>query len=103
MKRRNGMQLVRGMKPVEKAERREVQGLAGWAISLMKNRRYPRETSERKLRLEETLPLGGKRQLLLISCAGEQFLVGGSLESVEVIVPVRPAQSLETAKGTDTP
>lgn len=102
MKRRNGMQLVRGAKPVEKMERNEVQGLAGWAIGLMKNRRYLREAPQRQMRLEETLSLGGKRQLLLISCAGERFLVGGSLDRVEVIVPLRAAQSCETAKGMDS-
>lgn len=103
MKRSNGMQLVRGTKPVEKMERNEVQGLAGWAIGLMKNRRYLREAPQRQMRLEETLSLGGKRQLLLVSCAGERFLVGGSLESVEVIVPLRAAQSLELTKDVDSP
>jgi flagellar biogenesis protein FliO len=47
-----------------------------------------RETSEKQMQLLETLMLGGKRQLMLVRCGGERFLVGGSLESVETIVPV---------------
>ncbi len=97
------MRLVREIKPADKAERHDVHGLAGWAISLMKNRRYLREASERQMRLEETLSLGGKRQLLLVNCAGEKFLVGGSLESVEVIVPLRSALQSETAKDVNSP
>ncbi|GGA56409.1 hypothetical protein GCM10011507_04650 [Edaphobacter acidisoli] len=96
------MELIRGAKATRKTSQPEVQGLAGWAINLMKNRGSLREGSERQMRLEETLSLGGKRQLLLISCAGEKFLVGGSMESVEVIVPVRSHGSTEAAKGTDT-
>jgi hypothetical protein len=41
------------------------------------------------MRLVETLALGGKRQLMLVTCAGESFLVGGGLESVETIVRLK--------------
>jgi len=37
----------------------------------------------------ETLPLGGKRQLMLVTCAGESFLVGGGVDSVEAIVRLK--------------
>jgi hypothetical protein len=43
----------------------------------------------------ETLPLGGKRQLMLVTCAGESFLIGGGVESVETIVRVKAEASLD--------
>ena len=95
------MQLIRGMKAAEEKNQLEAQGLAGWAMKLIKERRFLRETNERQMRVEETLPLGGKRQLMLISCAGERFLVGGSTESIEVVVPVRPAASWDEDKNMD--
>lgn len=95
MKRRDGMQLIHGRKIEGKAGRYEAQGLAGWVLGMMKGRGYLREAAERQMRLEETLSLGGKRQLLLISCAGERFLVGGSMESVEVIVPVKSSAATD--------
>lgn len=101
MKRRNGMQLIYGKKTTGEAGLCEAQGLAGWVLRMMRGRGYLREAAEREMRLEETLSLGGKRQLLLISCAGERFLVGGSMESVEVIVPVRPAVTRK-AEDVDT-
>jgi flagellar biogenesis protein FliO len=42
----------------------------------------------KQMQLLETLPLGGKRQLMLVQCGTEQFLVGGGLESIETIVKV---------------
>jgi flagellar biogenesis protein FliO len=45
----------------------------------------------RKMELLETLSLGGKRQLMLVQCGAEQFLVGGGLETVEAIVKVNDA------------
>lgn len=102
MVRRNGMELIRGMKTREQAAPSEARGLAGWVLKMMKNRSYLREVAERQMRLEETLSLGGKRQLLLVSCAGERFLVGGSMESIEVIVPVRSASLPEAAGDVDT-
>ena len=101
MKRRNGMQLIQGKKTRGEVGRYEAQGLAGWVLRMIRGRGYLRESAERQMRLEETLSLGGKRQLLLISCAGERFLVGGSMESVEVIVPVRSALT-RGAEDVDT-
>jgi flagellar biogenesis protein FliO len=40
------------------------------------------------LRLISQLPLGGKRSLALVETDGLRFLVGGSVDSVTVIVPV---------------
>jgi len=67
----------------------EVQGLAGWVLCLLRSWRHQHKMQPRQLRLEETLSLGGKRQLMLVTCAGESFLVGGGLESVETIVRLK--------------
>jgi hypothetical protein len=80
----------------------ETQGLVGLVLSFFAARRGEREAQQRQMRLLETLALGGKRQLMLVSCCGEQFLVGGGLESVETIVRVRPSDSQDfTAKNMD--
>jgi hypothetical protein len=75
----------------------EAQGLAGWVHGLMRGLRGQREVKRKQLRLVETLALGGKRQLMLVTCAGESFLVGGGLESVETIVRLKAEVSLDTA------
>jgi hypothetical protein len=81
----------------------EIQGLAEWMLGLLRGWRGRREVQHRQLRLVETLPLGGKRQLMLVTCAGESFLVGGGLESVETIVRLKAASSLEMAASLDVP
>jgi hypothetical protein len=45
-------------------------------------------TRERQLELVEALSLGGKRQLLLVRCGGESFLVGGNATDVQTMVRV---------------
>jgi flagellar biogenesis protein FliO len=75
----------------------EVQGLAAWMIGLLRGRRGQREMRRKRLRLVETLSLGGKRQLMLVTCAGESFLVGGGTESVETIVRLKSEGSLDVA------
>ena len=75
----------------------EAQGLAGWVQGLMRGLRGQREVKRKQLRLVETLALGGKRQLMLVTCAGESFLVGGGLESVETIVRLKAEVSLDAA------
>lgn len=65
----------------------DVQGLAGWAMSLWRCTRA-RAVQEKQLRLVETLPLGGKAQLMLVACGEETFLIGCGPESVEAIVRV---------------
>ncbi len=62
--------------------------LAGWVLRLLRGWRG-REMQREQLRLLETLSLGGKRQLMLVTCAGERFLVGAGPESVETIVPLK--------------
>jgi flagellar biogenesis protein FliO len=53
----------------------------------------------KQMQLLETLPLGGKRQLMLVQCGTEQFLVGGGLESVETIVKL--AGTTDTLRQQD--
>jgi flagellar biogenesis protein FliO len=64
----------------------EGHGLVGWVIDLMRTWRGQRDVQRKQMRLVETLALGGKRQLMLVTCGGESFLVGGGMESVETIV-----------------
>jgi len=66
-----------------KATAPEVQGLAGWVLGLLRGLPGRRETHTKQMQLIETLALGGKRQLMLVSCGKERFLVGGGLETVE--------------------
>jgi len=80
----------------------EIQGLAGWVLGLLRGWRGRCEIPRKQLRLVETLSLGGKRQLMLVTCAGESFLVGGGMESVETIVRLKGEVSLDVmAKSLD--
>jgi flagellar biogenesis protein FliO len=62
--------------------------LAAWLTARLGNRS---EASSRRLRHVETLPLGLKRQLLLIECDGERFLVAVTGDSVSAPVPLTRA------------
>jgi flagellar biogenesis protein FliO len=64
----------------------ETQGLVSWMLGLLSEWRGDRVAQRRQLKLVETLALGGKRQLMLVTCGGERFLIGGGPESVEAIV-----------------
>jgi hypothetical protein len=77
---------------------REGQGLVGWVLELVRTWRSQREVQQKQMRLVETLALGGKRQLMLVTCAGESFLVGGGLESVETIVRLKTNVSRDVAE-----
>jgi flagellar biogenesis protein FliO len=92
------MRLLQGVRPsLDEALAPEVQGLAGWVLSLVRGRRGRRVSQQKQLQLVETLPLGGRRQLMLVTCAGESFLVGGSFESVETIVRLKAGATLDFA------
>jgi len=67
-----------------------VGGLAGFVIDMVRRGRsgLSATRAERTLKLVETLQLGGKRQLLLVSCDGKRFLVGVGAEGVQTIVAV---------------
>jgi flagellar biogenesis protein FliO len=88
------MQNVRA-RDLNEAAASEVQGFAGWVLGLARSWCEPRVSQKRQLQLLETLSLGGKRQLMLVTCAGESFLVGGSFESVETIVRLRAEPSTD--------
>jgi hypothetical protein len=82
----------------------EVQGLASRVLGLLKGWHGQHEMQRKQLRLVETLSLGGKRQLMLVTCAGESFLVGGGVESVETIVRLKAEFSPDVAaKSVDGP
>ena len=44
------------------------------------------------MQLIETMSLGGRRQLMLVSCCGKRFLVAASAEVIQTIVPLRVPQ-----------
>jgi hypothetical protein len=102
MDRGDGMRVSQGagqreLKVAATTASAEVQGLGGWMLSLLRGWRGQREVQHKQLRLVETLQLGGKMQLMLVTCAGESFLVGGGLESVETIVRLKAEVSLDVA------
>jgi flagellar biogenesis protein FliO len=55
--------------------------LAGWLLQKLRGG-LTRTSAERRMHVVETLSLGGKRQLVLVVCDGERFLVGIGAESV---------------------
>ena len=69
-----------------------MQGLAGWVLRTLSGlqQRTEKRHARKQMRVVETLPLGAKQRLLLVSCGGERFLVGTGPESVGTIVRVRP-------------
>jgi flagellar biogenesis protein FliO len=81
----------------------EMQGLAGWVLGLLQKDKRERGSRQKQLRVVEILPLGGKRQLMVVEYAGERFLVGGGLESVQTIVRLQDVESPSLAKSVDGP
>ena len=81
----------------------EVQGIAGWVLGLLQGGKGERRQRQRQLRLIETLPLGGKRQLMLVECAGQSFLVGGGLESVQTILRLQEPGPRSADQAADAP
>ncbi len=61
-------------------------GWLGWVIARVTGEWPLRRGKARQLQMLETLPLGGKRQLILVSCAGELYLVGAGADGVQSIV-----------------
>ena len=54
-----------------------------------------RPAAERHIRVVETMAFGAKKQLVLVSCDGERFLVGVGPDSVQSIVRLRSAAAKE--------
>jgi flagellar biogenesis protein FliO len=66
-----------------------VQGLAGWLLGVLGRWRGERSEQRKHMCVVETLALGGRKQLMLVTCGKEHFLVGGGIDSVETIVRVQ--------------
>lgn len=101
----DGMNTLRNMKPEERnMTAPQMQGFAGWVWSLVEGWRGQRSIQQKQLRVVETLSLGGKRQIMLVSCGGESFLIGCGLDSVEVITPLKGELPVDVlSKNTDGP
>ena len=58
--------------------------------------------TERQLRVMETLHLGGRRQLVLVSCGDERFLVGTRADGIDTITRVSgPAIAKQSGHEAD--
>jgi flagellar biogenesis protein FliO len=61
-----------------------------WLQALVRALGFVRKgRTERRTKLIETLNLGGKRQLMLVLCDGQRFLVGAGADSIHSIVEIR--------------
>ena len=77
-----------------------VKGLAGWLIRMLRMGSWSGRKAPAQMELVETLQLGMKRQLMLVVCDGQRYLVGGGPESVDAIVPLcGTASALDTSIG----
>lgn len=76
-------------------------GLVAWLAARVKDWNGKRNVVSRQLGLVETLSLGGRRQLMLVSCGEERYLVGGGPDSIETIVHVDGAGL--GSRGAETP
>lgn len=57
--------------------------------------------SPRRMELVETLNLGGKRQLMLVLCEGQRFLVGAGAEEVQSIINIQTGPCIPAAERAD--
>ncbi len=72
------------------APKAPMAGLAGWLLAAVRELRTGTMKAPRKqMRVVESLALGAKNRLVLVSCGGERFLVGTGPESVGTIIRVR--------------
>ncbi len=72
------------------------------AMQWFKVKCHPTATPTPQLRLVGQLALGSKRHLSLVEVGGMQFLVGGGVEHVTVIVPISKADPLPAEKPQNT-
>jgi flagellar biogenesis protein FliO len=83
------------MQAVSEAGRTALQlnqhGIAGALVQWWAKRRANRD-SVQHLQVIETLPLNSKQKLVLVQCAGQQFLVGVGLDQITTILPVGPTE-----------
>ena len=67
----------------------EPGGLAGWVLGFLRKQQV--KTANRRMQVVETVALGGRRQLMLVECDGERFLVGSGADRVDTIVRIGDA------------
>lgn len=67
-----------------------------WARLLRLQQQAASRQRGRKLRLRETLPLGEKRFLAVVQFEQEQFLVGGTGQSIALLARLNSDNSLTT-------
>ncbi|WP_396127128.1 flagellar biosynthetic protein FliO [Edaphobacter bradus] len=65
-----------------------LHGVAGWLQRHLSSRLSVAKR-HREMELVETISLGGRRQLMLVACAGQRFLVGADADGVQAIVQVK--------------
>ena len=71
------------------ADAKPVGGLAGWLLEVgAQVLGRGRVARQKEMRVVETLTIGAKKQLVLVSCGGERFLVGTGADNVGTIVRV---------------
>jgi hypothetical protein len=62
-------------------------GVVSWLQEMVGQMRNG-SARRRRMRLIESLPIGGKRNLLLVDCGGRHFLIGTGSSGVQSIAPV---------------
>jgi hypothetical protein len=73
-------------------------GLAGWLLGWIRGvartglGNLQRGRGQRRMELVETLQLGGKRQLMLVVCDGQRYLVGAGGDAIGSIEAIAPRQ-----------
>lgn len=75
-------------------------GLAAWLIERfagLRTRLQSGVAATRELRVVETISLGGRRQVTLLSCGNQRFLVGCGADHVQTIVHVPCPEDKEGA------
>ncbi|NYF80349.1 flagellar biosynthetic protein FliO [Granulicella arctica] len=88
------MELVQSFTRRQEMERvAPVGGFAGWVVGALQGRvrlkwRGSSRVRMQQMQLLETLSLGGKRHVMLISCEGERYLVGCGADDVAAIVKI---------------
>jgi flagellar biogenesis protein FliO len=86
------MELVQGFTRRQEIERAPAAGgLGAWVVGALQGRvrikwRGGAAVRMQQMQLLETLALGGKRQMMLVACEGERYLVGCGAEAVTSIV-----------------
>jgi len=90
-----GVQAANGLDAVARngfGDARRREGLAEWILRAVPAwwamRARGNATPARQMTVVETLSLGGRRQMMLVICQGERFLVGCGADEVQTIVHV---------------